>query len=280
MDAADALRITAIAFLGIAPLGILWYLMRRPAPEATMGVLDHVDELRKRVLTVLATTFIGSLLAFSFRIENWIPRPAVQDNLAAQLFRRLSEHLVPENVQLIVTRPMDGFLAEMMIAFAIGAALAGPVFLYQVTRYIAPALKKHEINILKRTIFPATILFLGGAAFAWYAVLPILLKTLYGYSEALGAAPLLSIRDLVSFTINMMLTLGIAFQTPLVMYALSKANVVQPATYSKYWRQATIAIFVLSALLTDPTIISQVMVAGPLLFLYFVGIAAAKTTSR
>ncbi|MGB1697825.1 MAG: twin-arginine translocase subunit TatC [Thermoplasmatota archaeon] len=280
MDASDALRLAAIAFLGLTPLAMLWYLLRRPAPEATMGLLDHVEELRRRILYVLATIFIGALFAFSFRIDNWTPKPAVQDNIAAQLFQRITDHLVPDTVQLVVTRPMDGFLAEMMIAGAIGMVLAGPVFLYHASRYIGPALRPQEIRTLQRTILPATLLFLAGAAFAWYAVLPFLLKTLYGYSEALGATSLLSINELVSFTLTMMITLGIAFETPLIMYALSKADVVKPATYTKYWRHATVAIFILSALITDPTIISQVMVAAPLLLLYWLGVLWATTASR
>lgn len=278
MEVQDALRIAAIALLGLLPIAIIWYLMR-PTEEAEMGVMDHIDELRRRALAVLATGLVGALLAFSFRWDGY-PRPAVQHNFAAQVFNRITEHLVPDNVTLIVTRPMDGFLAEMMIAAAIGAVLAGPVFLYQTTRYIAPALKEKEITILKRAILPATLLFLGGAAFAWYAVLPFLLKTLYGYSEALGADPLLSIQDLVSFTLSMMITLGIAFETPLLMYALAKAGVTTYKSYIKYWRHATVAILILSAFITDPTIVSQIMVAGPLLVLYWVGVLAAKTASR
>lgn len=280
VDAADILRLIAVCVLGLTPIGLLWYLMRKPSSEVRMDFLGHIAELRRRFIVILVSFFTGSLLAFSLRIENWIPKPALQDNFAAQVFVRITEHLVPDNVQLIVTRPMDGFLAEMTIALAIGAALTTPVFLYQATKYIQPALREKEIRYLKSAIFPATLLFMAGAAFAWYAVLPFLLVTLYGYSEALGAAPLLSIQELVNFTLTMMFTLGIAFQTPLVMYVLTRAEVVPSKAYVKYWRHATVGIFVLSAILTDPTIISQMLVAGPLLGLYVLGIFAAKTGEK
>ncbi len=285
MDAAVTLRIATLAVLALVAAGVFWVSRLRIKPERReqMPFLEHVEELRKRLLLALGAWTIGMVVAFSFRYDPdatlWFV-PAVQDNIAAQVFRVITAHLVPPNVDLIVTRPIDGFVAELWIAVGIGFALAMPIFLWQFGRFLSPALRPQEKRILAMALLPATGLFAVGAAFAWSIVLPFLLETLYGYSTALGAQTFLTLDELVRFTITTTLVFGLSFQTPLVMYALARTGVTSAASYAKYWRHATVAIFVFAAIVTDPTIISQFLVAGPMVILYVLGIAAARVAER
>lgn len=274
-----------LAVVGAAVLGVVVVLLlrrRRGRTTPAMTWLEHMEELRRRFAVVAGTWLVGTVLAFSVRIERgargWPSiQLEVQDNLAAQVFQLIAAHLVPPGVQLVVTRPIDGFVAQLAIAGAIGFVVALPVLLTQAARYFAPALHENERRALRRAVLPFVLLFAAGVAFCWYLVLPLLLVTLYGYGTALGAQPLLQISDLVGFTITMVLTFGLAFQAPLVMYILARLGLVTASTFAGLWRHAMVTILIFSAVITDPTVVSQVLVAAPLAGLYFLGILAART---
>jgi sec-independent protein translocase protein TatC len=281
------LRITTIVVLLLLGALLTWGMrIGRNVDRDPMSLLGHAEELRRRLLVAIGILFIGMLVSFSFRFDHleigWLPIlvPAVQDNMAAQLFRVLSEHLVPANVTLIVTRPIDGFLAELYMSIGIGAILALPMLLYQIFAFVAPALEQREKRILWGSLGPVVFLFMCGIAFGWVFVLPFLLETLYGYTIALGAEPLLAISELVAFTITMLLVFAVSFQMPLVMYILARTGVASSRGYLHYWRHAVVGLFIFSAFITDPTIISQLMVAVPLIVLYFMGIAASILGER
>lgn len=281
------LRAAAVALgAALAAIGAA-YLLRGPRPvtsETRLRAMDHVEELRRRLLVMLVSWLVATVAAFSFRIETWrglpVPQPALRDNLAAQAFHAIARHAVPADVTLVVTRPFDAFVAELSIAAAIGFAVALPVVLAQLAAYVGPALRPQERRMLARAILPAVVLFAAGAVFAWFLVLPLLLGALYAYAGSLGAEPLLVVSDLISFTLTTLVMFGFAFQLPLVMAVLARAGLVAPATFTAKWRQAVVVIVVVSALATDPTVVSQLMMAGPLLALYGIGIVAARVAAR
>ena len=275
------MRAAAAVVLAVGAGLIAWALLRRDAATG-LDWRGHIEDLRRRVLVSLGAVLAVTAFLFSFRwpAGAWWPTPAVQHNLAAQAFQRLATDLVPEGVRLVVVRPMDGFMAEMTVAFGLGVVLASPIVLWQLGGFFTPALRPAERRALRMLFVPALGLFLLGAAFAYFWVLPFLLATLYSYGTALGAEPLLQVSELISFTVGLVLVLGLAFQTPLVMYGLSRAGIVRAGTWTKYWRHAVVVIFLASAIVTDPTVVSQVMVAVPLLLLYGLGIMLARGGER
>lgn len=286
---ADGTLLRAFAVVAGALLAALGaaYLLRGPRPvsgETRLRALDHVEELRRRLVVCIAAWLVVTLAAFSFRIGTWrgfpVPIPALRDNFAAQAFHAIAEHAVPDNVTLVVTRPFDAFVAELSIAAAIGFVVVLPIAFGQLAAYVGPALRPAERRMLLRAIVPATALFLAGAAFAWFLVLPLLLRTLYEYAASLGAEPLLVVADLISFTLTTLVMFGLAFQLPLVMAVLARAGIVEASTFASKWRHAVVAIVIVSAFATDPTVISQLMMAGPLLVLYGLGIVAARAAGR
>lgn len=265
-----------LVIVALAMAMLFWSGLRRRSD--LMGWAGHVDELRRRIITSLATVLVLTALLFSFRWPPgapW-PAPALHDNLASQAFHRIAADLVPVGVQLVVVRPIDGFLAEMTVAFGLATIMASPVLVGQAAGFILPALRPEERRGLRNLIAPVTLLFLLGAAFAYLYVLPFLLRTLYSYGDALGAQPLLQVSELIGFTVGIVLVMGAAFQTPVVMYGLTRAGLVEAALWARGWRHAIIAILVLSAVVTDPTVVSQLVVAAPLLLLYGIGIVAAR----
>lgn len=280
------LRVAAVVALGLLALAATAALMRRGRPRRgdAMPWTQHIEELRRALMVSGLAFMVATMVVFSVRIEGrggwpW-PVLAIQDNLAAQVFRVIADHLVPEGVTLMVSRPLDGFVAEATLALAMGAVIASPVWMLQLIGYFGPALEAHERRTLLRGVVPAIVLFGAGVAFAWVFVLPFLLDTLYGYPVALGATPFLQVSELVRFTLALLFIFGLAFQLPLVMAVLGRTGLVTWRSFLKAWRVALVIILVASALMTDPTVVSQVMVAGPLMALYGLGILAARITGR
>ncbi|HUR60874.1 MAG TPA: twin-arginine translocase subunit TatC [Candidatus Thermoplasmatota archaeon] len=289
MAAETALRIATVAVLGVLLASVVAALrLRRSSGEVRLGVLQHVEELRRRLLVVAAALVAGLVLALTTRLWGWhvafggiawvvpLPVPEFYDTVSAQLFRAAAAHLVPPGVELIVTSPMDGFAAQFNVALGIAITLALPVALYQLGRFLAPALRPPERRMLAWGLVPATLLFLLGALFAYVVVLPFTLATLYQFSGALGARGLLSVQDFASFTLGFLVGFGLAFQTPLVMAALSRAGLVAPRAYWGKARHAIVVILIVAMVVTpDPTIVSQLMLAVPMVLLYVLGAFAA-----
>lgn len=286
---APAWRLTAALLLALALLGALIALRVLRAPTTasagpTMNVWSHVEELRRRILWSLTAWLAATLAAFSFRLEQrpwgWMPVPALHDNFAAQLYRAMADHLVPDGVRLIVLRPLDGFSAEFTVALALGFAAALPIVLLQVGGFLAPALHPRERRTLRWAILPAVALFAVGATFAYTLLAPLLLETLYGYPAALGAEPFLLVDEMVTFAVTLVLVFGTASLTPVAMAGLSRAGLVSWRGFLRAWRHATVAILVLCALVTDGTLVTLALVAAPLLGLYFLGIAVAAWAGK
>ncbi len=279
VDGLQLLRAVTAALLALGIAALVAVLKGRPGP-ATSNLWTHLSELRRRLIVCILAVVAATLFAFSFSIQRIggypVPVPGIQENLAAQAYRWLARLLVPDDVQLIVTRPLDGFSVELTLAVAIGAVLASPIIVSQISAFLVPALRPREALALRRAVLPIVLMFVAGAAVGLFLVAPPLLATLYDYPAALGAAPLLLVRELVSFALMLALLFGVAFQTPYVMYALSRSGLVSPAGYLAAWRHATVGVVILAALATDGTIITLAMVCLPLLGLYFLGIAVAR----
>ncbi len=289
LGGAAAWRLATVVLLAAGVLGALvaLRLARRPrldAARARMGLWGHVAELRDRVLWCAGAWLAATMGVFSFRLEarsrGYTLVPALHDNLAAQLYRVMADLLVPDGVRLVVLRPLDGFAAEFTIAMAVGFAVALPVFLWHASAFIGPALKPRERRMLRMALLPAVALFLVGATFAGTVLAPILLESLYGYAEPLGAEPFLQVGELVSFTVTLALVFGLASLTPIAMAGLAAAGLVSWRGFLKGWRHAVVAIVFLCALVTDGTLVTLAMVAAPIIGLYFLGVGLAAWTGR
>jgi sec-independent protein translocase protein TatC len=248
-----------------------------------MPFMGHVTEVRRRLLRIVAALAAGLATVFLVRVQPQAPWLGVDpyDNLAAQVFRRMAADLVPDHVRLVATRPTDGFVALFDVALALAVLLTLPYLMAQVAGFLWPALRRRERRVLLGLLAPAFLLFGLGALFAYRYVLPTTFGALYGFVTAVGAESLLAISEFAGFAALIMVVAGFAFQTPLVMYGIARAGLASPAGYLRAWRHAVLAIVVVAALATpDPTPVSQMLVALPLVGLYFLGIAAAIPAHR
>jgi sec-independent protein translocase protein TatC len=278
--ASGLVRGISVLVLAVLLSALAATLARRRPPLETGPLWAHVEELRRRLLAVVSVLVGGTLAALTLRIEErsgWpVPVPALYDTVASQLFLAARDALLPSQVQLIVTGPADGFVAQFALGLGVGIAFAVPVAMHQLGRFLGPALSRSERRLLALAIVPAAGLFLLGAWFGFALLLPMTFEALYRFSDALGATPFLTVADFATFTLTFLAGCGLAFEMPLVMALLARVGVVRPATFWSGWRYAVVAILVLAMVLTpDPTIVSQVLLALPLILLYVLGAALA-----
>ena len=272
-------------------LGTLaWHALRPPlGGKPAVRFLDHLVELQARL--VPAVVLFGLLNVFYFAMGLRVlhvagvpllaPTFGVEASVASRAFDAFAERLVPPDVTLVAMHPVDAVLAQMQTSLFLSFLTVLPLLLYEVAAFMAPGLEPRERRAAVATLPVFTALFLAGALFAYLVLAPLMLRTLYGYAPVLDATPLLGVGDLVSLVLLLMLAMALAFELPVAMYALARLGVVQPQTFLRYFRHAVLVIVVLAGVLTpDPSVVSQLIVAGPVTGLYLLGTGVAYLGAR
>ena len=253
------------------------------------GINRHFEELRKRLLRIVLVIGIISVFILAFHVEPiqvgeitlWYPTPEPMNNIAAQVTQHMKENLVPENVQLIQTAPGQAFFAQVYIAALVGLVLGMPVIIRELVGFIKPALKENEINVSRSISLPALGLFIAGCVFSYNFVIPYILEFLYRYGESAGLVTFLNIMDFVTFVLQFLLAFGFSFQLPLVMYAISMSEMVDSDFWRKNARYAIVIIIIFGAVITpDGTGVTMMLVAGPMIGLYFAGMLFIERKQR
>lgn len=245
---------------------------------------EHLDELKRRFIVVIATIGLVSIFSFSFGLSTFelagyaVPYPelTVDGSISAVLFQQLQTDLLPENVELIVTRPADALFLQLGISFFVGFIVSLPMVVYQATKFVSPALEERERRAVRKAVFSFVPLFLVGAAFAYVLIIPMMLRLLYGYVFALDVLPFLNINDFASFVVNIVLAFGLIFVLPAVMAVLTSVG-VDPGFWRRNWKYALGMMVIFGALVTpDGSLVTLTLVAGPMAALYFIGYIASR----
>ncbi len=225
--------------------------------DRQMTLVEHLDELRRRILISLAAIAIGACIAF------WKIKPIVA-------------YLAKPVGHLVFLSPTEAFMAYFKLAFFAGLFLASPVILSQIWGFASSALKEKERKTLLFFLPFSVILFLCGAAFAFFIVIPLALKFLINFAGP-EVLPVISISEYLSFITILTLVFGVVFELPAVIIILAKLGMVTPAFLSKNRRWAVLVIFITAAVLTPtPDAFTQILMAVPLIFLYEVSIWVSR----
>jgi sec-independent protein translocase protein TatC len=229
--------------------------------------LSHLEELRKRLIASAVAVGVGFVLAYSF---------------AEKLFQLLIRPLVkvlPEGNQMIFTNLPEMFLTYLKVSLLTGILISAPYIFYQLWMFVAPGLYRNEKKYLIPFVAASTILFVGGSLFGYFVVFPFGFKFFVGFaSEQIKALP--SVKQYFSFSIKLLLAFGVVFELPVVVFFLSKMGVVTPEFLKQKRKYAILLTFTLAAILTPPDVITQLMMAGPLIVLYELGIFVARFAQK
>ncbi len=226
----------------------------------SMGFLEHIEELRTRIIRALIGLLVGTVICafFAERILTWLTRPLPGDGLA-QL----------ESISL--TENMGVFMQASLLG---GVTLAMPFILYQLWRYIEPALHTDERRYVYLIVPFATLLFLSGVAFCYYVMLPVAVPFLLEFLT-IPVTPRPS--EYFPFITSILFWIGLSFETPLLVFFLAKVRVVNHRMLLKNWRVAVIVIAVLAAVITPtPDPVNMGIVMLPMVVLYGLSIVLAR----
>lgn len=237
--------------------------------SAEMPFLDHLEELRWRIIWSLAALVVGVGVAFflvlKFNLLLWMQGP-----MLPYLHGR----------RLVYTHPGDGFSILLQTAIIVGVVLALPVIIYQVWAFLSPALYQKEKRIAVPVILGAVLLFIGGAALAWYFVLPMTLKFLSALGDE-AFDQMITVSDYFGFVTSMVLAMGAVFELPIAILILSAIGLVTPKFLSKYRRHAILASYLAAAIITPGDLfVTSVALMVPLYLLYELSIGLSYLVYR
>lgn len=227
--------------------------------DKPMSLLDHFAELRRRILVVLAFVLIASSLCF-LRAGSIL-------------------EYVTRGITLIYTHPSEGMMAHFRIALTSGIVLSTPILLYQVVAFLVPALTKGEKRVLLAAGLLMLLLFGAGLAFAWYVAFPVAMEFFSKFATG-NLHAYINVSEFLSFLTGVLLGFGLTFQLPLVFWVLGAFRILTSRFLRSKRKYAVLVIFFVAAIATPPDVISQVLMAIPLLCLYELGIILVAVTER
>ena len=230
-----------------------------------MTLMQHFAELRRRIL------WCALIFVFSFCL-GWVISPYVELFLTRPLLN------VWEDAALLYTGISDGLMIQFSLATLVALVITVPVLLWHIWAYVAPGLHKNEKQFLIPIFLLSPILFITGATFAFYVLFPVVFRFFLELNESMYVPTVLmpAVTGYLAFSVGMLKVFGIAFQLPLVLVCLNRVGVLSKESVIKSRRYVIIAVFIFAAMLTPPDIVSQVLLALPMLFLFEISILFMK----
>lgn len=227
-----------------------------------MSVVEHLEELRRRILWSLLALLVGVAAAFAF---------------SRSLLRAVEWPL--RGTQLVILHPLELVYSLVKLSVVAGAVLASPVILYQAIAFVLPALTRQERRYLFRYLPAGLLLFLAGAAFGFFVFLPFVLRFALGYATDL-VRPELSLERYLTFVFSMTLPFGILFELPVITLVLVRLDILTPETLIRGRKWALLATVVIAAIFAPPDMVSPILMSLPIYGLYEVSIWVARLGAR
>jgi sec-independent protein translocase protein TatC len=267
-----------------------------------MSIREHIDELRSRMLRIVISIMIITIFSMSFGIKTFTlyypidnnnnnnsngiqlfyPYPDPFHNIAIQITSFMEKTLLPPEVDLIQTAPGQAFFAQVYVSLLTGIIGSIPIIIKEIFGFISPAIGNQTKKIGIINVFlPIVSLCITGIVFSYIVVIPFTLNFLYKYGQAIGVATFLNINDFISFVLQFFLGFGIAFELPIVMYAIALTDIIDTRFWRKNFRYAALVLVIFGAIITpDGSGITMWFVSGPMITLYLLGMVAIERRDK
>lgn len=255
------------------------------ADTKVMGFMDHLGDLRKKITVSLIAVCVMFIVSFSYseQILKFLMFPLRYklDFSVRQMYMYFVYEDKLPNTKLVFLSPTEGFWMNMKIALVAALILSLPVIFQQLWSFVSPGLHSKEKKYVVPFVFIATLLFLIGAAFCFYIVLPFAMGFLLTYKVGEFMMPMLSVGQYVDFCLKFVLAFGVVFELPIIIVFLTRMGLVTPQTLAYYRRYSILGAFIIAAILTPtPDVFNQTLMAVPMIILYEVGIIASRLFVR
>jgi sec-independent protein translocase protein TatC len=256
-----------------------------------MTFLEHLEELRWTLVRSAIAVVSATVLVFIYIqdiFEGFVMAPARPDFVTYRFLCSMGQRMglgeafcVQDMAFRIQSNTMQGqFMMSFSIAFTLGLIAASPFVVWQLWRFVAPGLRPNERSAVQGTVFYIILLFLLGAAFAYYVVAPMSIQFFATYSLSSIVENKPTLDSYVGILNSFLLWTGLAFELPVVMVFLARIGLVGSAFLRQYRKHALVVILIVAAIITPPDVVSQVLVTIPLVGLYEVSIALAARAER
>lgn len=237
------------------------------APEKSMTLLDHLGELRARLVRGFVAVVIafGGCYSFAGDLFHWLALPLLK--------------VMPADSKFIYTGVAEGFFVDLKVSFVAALFVASPFLFYQIWAFIAPGLYDEEKRYAIPLALCSAVFFIGGASFCYLVVFPFAFTFFLSYSTD-SIVAMLSINEYLSFSLKMLIAFGLIFEMPLFAFFLARMGLITARTMRRVRKYAVLGVFVVAAILTPPDVFSQILMALPMLLLYEVSILVAAVAGR
>ena len=228
-----------------------------------MSLIEHLQELRTRLIRALIAVGVGFVIAYL---------------IADPLFHLLTwpiREVSGGKVLLIGTGVGEAFYTKIKVALIAGLFIASPAVFYEIWKFIAPGLYETERKMAKPFVIFATIFFVLGGYFCWAVVFKIGYRFFLDQYASIGVTPTIRISEYLAFSSKLLLAFALTFEMPIFAFFFTKLGMIDYKMMLSYWRYAILAIFIVSAALTPPDMVSQFLLAIPLLLLYALSVGVA-----
>jgi sec-independent protein translocase protein TatC len=230
--------------------------------DVELPLIEHLRELRSRLVKAALAIAITTGLSLTFADQE------------VGILRQLAD-----GHKLIALKPTETFVAYVKVSFITGIALSMPLLVYQLFQFLAPGLTRKERRWILISLPAVTLFFVAGVVFCYFLVLPSALNFLLNFGTGVEITPTIS--DFLSFVTRFLMAVGLAFETPIIIFILAKLGVATPKRLSKFRRWAYVLAFVIAAIITPtPDPINQTIVAVPIIILYELGLIFARLGLR
>jgi sec-independent protein translocase protein TatC len=230
--------------------------------DRPMGLMDHLSELRGRLVRCCLAVMVGFMAC-------WAVVDPIFDALVDPLLK-----VLPDGSHAIYTTLPEGFFTRMHISFVAGVFVSSPVIFYQIWSFIAPGLYEEEKRHILPVAFMSAFFFISGGAFCYFVVFPNAFAFFVSYAtDSIVAMPKIS--DYLSFVLKLILAFGLVFEMPLFAFFLARMGIITAELMRRVRRYAILGIFIVAAILSPPDVVSQLLMAAPMLVLYEISIYVA-----
>ena len=256
-----------------------------------MSFLEHLEELRwtlVRSAFALVACMVGVFIWIEDIYDGFVMGPSRSDFITYRGLCALGRWLGMEDAfcvtdmkfNLFSNSPQQEFMMSFSLSFTFGLILASPIIIWQVWRFVAPGLKPTERSAVRGTVFFVALLFLLGAAFAYWVLAPMSLQFFSTYSLSPDIQKIWTLDSYVGIFNSFLLWTGVAFELPVIMVFMARIGIVGPAFLRQYRKHAFVVILIVAAIITPPDVVSQIIVTVPLVGLYEISIFLAARTER
>ncbi|MGF1584655.1 MAG: twin-arginine translocase subunit TatC [Bacteroidales bacterium] len=255
-----------------------------------MSFLEHLEALRWHLVRSIMAIVVFAIAAFIFKdfiFSNIIIAPKTPEFFTNRSLCALGNMIGiqalcinSEPFQLININMAGQFTTHIMVSLIIGLMLAFPYLIFEIWRFIGPALYEKEQQYARGAVFYISLLFILGVLFAYYVIIPLSVNFLGSYQVSQEVMNQINLMSYISTVSSIALAAGVLFELPVLIYFLTKTGLITPEFLIKYRKHSLVIVLALSAIITPPDVFSQILVAFPLMFLYEVGIRISKRIIR